>query len=134
MRYPISNRWENQFKILRYVPELFRGAIGLPASFSNARYFTSQCQVAENVTTHTEVTHVTFWTAGQLAPVVQANGRCIFRKQIQSCVVTFSFEGSTFFCELSNHSLSLSLAGFYGFFCHNEFKIPVYKKFKFQIR
>jgi hypothetical protein len=26
------------------------------------------------------------------------------------------------------------LAGFYGFFCHNEFKIPVYKKFKFQIR
>jgi len=129
MRYPISNRWENQFEIA-ILHGIFPGMIGLPASFSNAGYFTCQSQIAEHVTSHTEVAHVTSWTTGQLTSVVQANRRSIFWKQVQSCVVTFCFQGSTLFCKLSNHSRSLSFAGFYGFFCHNEFKIPVIIKFQ----
>jgi hypothetical protein len=86
---------------------------GLPTRFLNTWDLPSQCHLAEQHAGNAELTHVTAGTACDLAPVVHAHSRAVWRELLESLPIASSFQCGTLLSVLRYHLGSLALTRFH---------------------
>src|SRR5690606_6357585 len=90
----------------------FDSFIILPTGFCHTWNLSGESHFSESDPVYTKFSHIAFWSTGQLASVVQTNGRRIPRQFIQRIPVSFGFQFSSQVGVLCDHTLSFLFSGY----------------------